>query len=209
MKIFIIGSGTFGTAIANELSRHIDNEVVILSRSKEKKDEINNLHTNKKYFPDNILNDSLFCSNDFSEIRSADIIFIALPSSVLPIVVKSFSSYVSENQIIVNLSKGISTFTGIHGYQDTVIPDLERAILSGHNINLLGLRGQAKTKIARQLTNLLDEWIPIVSGSEINDDPLNPISFFGKKLVAEMGDNTPIDWVHRNDRFYESACENM
>ena len=75
-----------------------------------------------------------------------------------------------------------------------MIPDLERAILSGHNINLLGLRGQAKTKIARQLTNLLDEWIPIVSGSEINDDPLNPISFFGKKLVAEMGDNTPIDW---------------
>ena len=107
MKIFIIGSGTFGTAIANELSRDIDNEVVIFSRSKEIKDEINNLHTNKKYFPDNILNDSLVCSNDFSEIRSADIIFIALPSSVLPIVVKSFSSYVSENQIIVNLSKGI------------------------------------------------------------------------------------------------------
>lgn len=87
-----------------------------------------------------------------------------------------------------------------------MIPDLERAILSGHNINLLGLRGQAKTKIARQLTNLLDEWIPIVSGSEINDDPLNPISFFGKKLVAEMGDNTPIDWVHRNDRFYEKLA---
>ena len=78
--------------------------------------------------------------------------------------------------------------------------------MSGHNINLLGLRGQAKTKIARQLTNLLDEWIPIVSGSEINDDPLNPISFFGKKLVAEMGDNTPIDWVHRNDRFYEKLA---
>ena len=93
MKVFIIGSGTFGTAIANELSRDLDNEVVIFSRSKEIKDEINNLHTNKKYFPDNILNDSLVCSNDSSEIRSADIIFIALPSSVLPIVVKSFSSY--------------------------------------------------------------------------------------------------------------------
>ena len=111
-----------------------------------------------------------------------------------------------KKNLEINLSKGISTFTGIHGYQDTVIPDLERAILSGHNINLLGLRGQAKTKIARQLTNLLDEWIPIVSGSEINDDPLNPISFFGKKLVAEMGDNTPIDWVHRNDRFYEKLA---
>ena len=79
-----------------------------------------------------------------------------------------------------NLKNGISTFEGIHGYEDSVIPDLERAILSGHNINLLGLRGQAKTKLARQLTNLLDEWIPIVKGSEINDDPLEPISFFCK-----------------------------
>ncbi|MBT3561257.1 MAG: magnesium chelatase, partial [Flavobacteriaceae bacterium] len=73
-----------------------------------------------------------------------------------------------KKNLRLNLSKGVSTFEGIHGYEDTVIPDLERAILSGHNINLLGLRGQAKTRLARQLTNLLDDWIPIISGSEIN-----------------------------------------
>ena len=132
MKIFIIGSGTFGTAIANELSRDIDNEVVIFSRSKEIKDEINNLHTNKKYFPDNILNDSLVCSNDFSEIRSADIIFIALPSSVLPIVVKSFSSYISENQIIVNLSKGIL----LDG--KTILDFLKEELTSNNIVSLKG-----------------------------------------------------------------------
>jgi magnesium chelatase subunit I len=87
-----------------------------------------------------------------------------------------------------------------------VIPDLERAILSKHNINLLGLRGQAKTRLARQLTNLLDEWIPIVKGSEINDDPFNPISHFAKNIILELGDATPIDWVSRNDRFFEKLA---
>ena len=104
----------------------------------------------------------------------------------------------------INLSSGKSTFEGIHGYEDSVIPDLERAVLSKHNINLLGLRGQAKTKLARQLINLLDEWIPIVSGSEINDDPFNPISHYAKNIVTRKGDNTPIDWIHRNDRFFEN-----
>ncbi len=74
------------------------------------------------------------------------------------------------------LQKREPTFTGLIGYEKTVIPDVERAILSGHNINLLGLRGQAKTRLARQMTGLLDEWIPVVDGSEINDDPLHPIS---------------------------------
>ena len=106
----------------------------------------------------------------------------------------------------INLSKGKPTFEGIHGYEDSVIPDLERAILSKHNINLLGLRGQAKTKLARQLINLLDEWIPIVSGSEINDDPFNPISHYAKNIVTRKGDNTPIDWIHRNDRFFEKLA---
>ena len=106
----------------------------------------------------------------------------------------------------INLSKGKPTFEGIHGYEDSVIPDLERAILSKHNVNLLGLRGQAKTKLARQLINLLDEWIPIVSGSEINDDPFNPISHYAKNIVTKKGDNTPIDWVHRNDRFFEKLA---
>jgi|TARA_B110000259_G_scaffold188283_1_gene246198 magnesium chelatase subunit I len=123
------------------------------------------------------------------------------------------SGYVSLNikeemikNLTSNLSKGISTFEGIHGYEDSVIPDLERAILSGHNINLLGLRGQAKTRLARQLTNLLDEWIPIVSGSEINDDPLNPISHFAKKTINEQGDKTQIDWIHKEDRFFEKLA---
>ena len=105
-----------------------------------------------------------------------------------------------------NLSNGVSTFEGIYGYDDSVIPDLERAILSKHNINLLGLRGQAKTRLARQLTNLLDEWIPIVKGSEINDDPFNPISHFAKNKILESGDATPIDWVSRNDRFFEKLA---
>ena len=106
----------------------------------------------------------------------------------------------------INLSKGKPTFEGIHCYEDSVIPDLERAILSKHNINLLGLRGQAKTKLARQLINLLDEWIPIVSGSEINDDPFNPISYYAKNIVTKKGDNTPIEWVHRNNRFFEKLA---
>ena len=105
-----------------------------------------------------------------------------------------------------NLSNGVSTFEGIYGYDDSVIPDLERAILSKHNINLLGLRGQAKTRLARQLTNLLDEWIPIVKGSEINDDPFNPISHFAKNKILELGDATPIDWVSRKDRFFEKLA---
>ena len=111
-----------------------------------------------------------------------------------------------KKNLRLNLSKGVSTFKGIHGYEDTVIPDLERAILSGHNINLLGLRGQAKTRLARQLTNLLDDWIPIISGSEINDDPLDPISYYGKQKINEFGDNTPIEWISKEDRFFEKLA---
>jgi len=98
------------------------------------------------------------------------------------------------------------TFTGVHGFEKTVIPQLERAILSKHNINLLGLRGQAKTRLARQMVNLLDEYIPVVAGSEINDDPLQPISRFAKELITEKGDNTPITWLHRSERFAEKLA---
>ena len=111
-----------------------------------------------------------------------------------------------KKNLRLNLSKGVSTFEGIHGYEDSVIPDLERAILSGHNINLLGLRGQAKTRLARQLTNLLDDWIPIISGSEINDDPLDPISYYGKQRIKEFGDETPIEWIPKEDRFFEKLA---
>ena len=101
------------------------------------------------------------------------------------------------------ITKGENSFEGLIGYDNTVIPDFERAILSGHNINLLGLRGQAKTRLARKMTSLLDEWIPIVSGSEINDDPLKPISKFAKELISEEGENTPVSWIHREERFFE------
>lgn len=104
------------------------------------------------------------------------------------------------------IKKGETTFEGLIGYENTVIPDVERAILSGHNINLLGLRGQAKTRLARQMTQLLDEWIPVVDGSEINDDPLQPISRWAKEIIDEKGDDTPIQWIHRSDRFFEKLA---
>jgi len=104
------------------------------------------------------------------------------------------------------ISKGEETFRGIWGYEESVIPELERAILSRHNINLLGLRGQAKTRLARLMVNLLDEWIPVVAGSEINDDPLKPLSRFSRELIKEKGDKTPISWLHREDRFYEKLA---
>ena len=104
------------------------------------------------------------------------------------------------------IKNGKESFLGVWGYENSVIPELERAILSRHNINLLGLRGQAKTRLARLMVNLLDEWIPIVEGSEINDDPLNPISRYAKELIKEKGDKTPISWLHRDDRFYEKLA---
>ncbi|GEP51008.1 magnesium chelatase [Flavobacterium noncentrifugens] len=104
------------------------------------------------------------------------------------------------------IKSGTKTFEGVHGYENSVIPELERAILSRHNINLLGLRGQAKTRLARLMVNLLDEWIPVVAGSEINDDPLKPISRFASDLIAEKGDETPITWLHRSERFSEKLA---
>ena len=104
------------------------------------------------------------------------------------------------------IKAGEAAFEGVHGFENTVIPELERAILSKHNINLLGLRGQAKTRMARKMIELLDEYIPVVAGSEINDDPLNPISRFAKDLIAEKGDATPVEWLHRSERFFEKLA---
>lgn len=101
---------------------------------------------------------------------------------------------------------GEEIFEGIWGYEDTVIPDVERAILSRHNINFLGLRGQAKTRMARMMTLLLDEYIPVIKGAPLNDDPLNPISKFARDKVVEMGDDTPIDWMNRSDRYTEKLA---
>lgn len=113
---------------------------------------------------------------------------------------KSIKNELRDN-LIAKLQSGQASFPNMHGYEQTVIPQLERAILSKHNINLLGLRGQGKTRIARLLLNLLDEYIPVVSGSEINDDPLNPLSRFARDLIAQQGDQTPITWLHRSERF--------
>ena len=99
-----------------------------------------------------------------------------------------------------------NVFEGVWGYQNSVIPELERAILSRHNINLLGLRGQAKTRLARLMVKLLDEWIPVIEGSEINDDPFNPISRYARERIKEEGDRTPVSWLHREDRFYEKLA---
>ena len=118
---------------------------------------------------------------------------------------KSIKEEIREN-LIKRLEAKEETFTGIIGYEDTVVPDVERALLSKHNILFLGLRGQAKTRMARQMTELLDEHIPFVSGSEINDDPLKPISKYAKDLIREKGDDTPIEWLHRSQRYGEKLA---
>ena len=111
-----------------------------------------------------------------------------------------------RQNLIRKLKQKENTFPGIIGYEDSVIPDVERALLSKHNILFLGLRGQAKTRMARQMTELLDEYIPMIAGSEINDDPLRPISKFSVDQIAAHGDETPIHWVHRSERYAEKLA---
>ena len=118
---------------------------------------------------------------------------------------KSIKDELREN-LIYNIKNKINVFQGIHGYEKSVIPELERAILSRHNINLLGLRGQAKTRIARLMVNLLDEYIPYIEGSEIYDDPIAPISRASIELTRRLGDDTPISWLHRSERFAEKLA---
>jgi magnesium chelatase subunit I len=118
---------------------------------------------------------------------------------------KSIKDELRQN-LIDRLRKKQTVFEGIWGYEETVIPDLERAILAGHDINLLGLRGQAKTRLARLMVNLLDEYVPVIEGSELNDDPLNPISRYGRDKVIELGDDTPVFWLHREERYSEKLA---
>jgi magnesium chelatase subunit I len=118
---------------------------------------------------------------------------------------RSIKDELREN-LIQKLKAKESVFEGVLGFEDTVLPDIERAILSRHNILLLGLRGQAKTRIARMMVHLLDEYMPIVKGSELHDDPLSPISRYALDLIAEKGDDTPIEWVHRDDRYVEKLA---
>src|SRR3954470_15360363 len=111
-----------------------------------------------------------------------------------------------RNNLIVKIRNKENPFTGILGYEDTVIPDTERALLSRHNILFLGLRGQAKTRMARQMTDLLDEYVPCIAGSDINDDPLKPVSKYSADQIAAHGDDTPIHWIHRSERYGEKLA---
>jgi magnesium chelatase subunit I len=104
------------------------------------------------------------------------------------------------------IAAGEPLVTGVLGFEDTVLPQLENAVLAGHDVILLGERGQAKTRIIRSMVGLLDEWLPIVAHSEINDDPFHPISRFAKDLLAEVGDDLPISWVHRSERYGEKLA---
>ena len=118
---------------------------------------------------------------------------------------KSIKDEIRDN-LVLKIKAKENSFPGILGYEDTVIPDTERALLSRHNILFLGLRGQAKTRMARQMVQLLDEYIPIIAGSEINDDPLKPVSRYAIDLIAEKGDATPIEWLHRSNRYGEKLA---
>jgi magnesium chelatase subunit I len=106
----------------------------------------------------------------------------------------------------LRIAAGDPLVTGVLGFEDTVLPQLENAVLAGHDVILLGERGQAKTRIIRSMVGLLDEWLPIVAHSEINDDPYHPISRFAKDLLAEAGDDLPVSWVHRSDRYGEKLA---
>lgn len=118
---------------------------------------------------------------------------------------KSIKEEIRQN-LMARLKQGQSPFDGIHGYEETVIPELERALLARHNVLLLGLRGQAKTRLARQMVELLDEYIPVIEGAELYDDPLRPITRFGRDRVDEEGDRTPIAWIHRSERYTEKLA---
>jgi magnesium chelatase subunit I len=111
-----------------------------------------------------------------------------------------------RENLICLLENGSALFPGIVGYEETVVPQLVNAILSRHNFILLGLRGQAKSRIVRQLVTLLDEEIPFLAGSEVNDSPFAPISKYGRELVAEHGDRTPVAWLPRDARFVEKLA---
>jgi magnesium chelatase subunit I len=111
-----------------------------------------------------------------------------------------------RRNLIASLKTGVNHFELLVGYDDTVIPQIQRAVLAGHSMGLLGLRGQAKTMIARCMVNLLDEFVPIVKGSEMNDHPLQPVSYYAVHLIEEMGEETPVAWLHRSNRFGEKLA---
>ncbi len=134
----------------------------------------------------------------------------AQPTTLRELKQSGYTSRPVRSELRTNLIAALRAqrpvFQGISGYDETVIPQVYNAILAGHDIIFLGERGQAKTRLARDLIQLLDEWAPIVARSEVNDDPFAPISHFGRQSVAEHGDDTPIAWVHRSSRFAEKLA---
>src|ERR1700722_5200804 len=111
-----------------------------------------------------------------------------------------------RRNVIRKLKAGEELFPGIIGYRESVIPQIINGILSKHDLLFLGLRGQAKTRILRMLPLLLDEWIPVLSGTEINDDPIDPMTKTGKRILAEQKDDAKIEWVHRDARYHEKLA---
>jgi len=111
-----------------------------------------------------------------------------------------------RDNLLARLAAGEPTLPGIVGFEDTVVPEVERALIAGHDLVLLGERGQGKTRLIRTLVGLLDEWTPVLVGSELNEHPLQPISVWGHRQVAEHGDATPVGWLHRSDRFGEKLA---
>jgi magnesium chelatase subunit I len=107
---------------------------------------------------------------------------------------------------IARVAAGEPLFPGVLGYEETVLPQLENALLAGHDVIFLGERGQAKTRMIRSLVELLDDWMPVIAGSEINDDPFHPVSRHARDLVRDHGDDTPVEWVHRSERFGEKLA---
>ena len=144
---------------------------------------------------------------EYNKLTSKDLLNIHTLGDLLA---SGYQSRSIKDELRQNLIRKIQNkedvFEGIWGYEDTVIPDIERALLSRHNINLLGLRGQAKTRIARMMTSLLDEYVPVIAGSELNDDPLRPLSTFAIELIEEKGEDTPITWWHRSERYTEKLA---
>jgi magnesium chelatase subunit I len=135
---------------------------------------------------------------------------MSIPQTLGELKARNYRSRSVKDEIRQNLIRILRTgddlFKGIVGYNDTVIPQIVNALLARHNIILLGLRGQAKSRILRKLTSLLDDVIPIIAGSEINDDPFDPISAYGVQMVAEHGDQTPIEWIGRESRYVEKLA---
>src|SRR5580700_2403182 len=133
-----------------------------------------------------------------------------LPTSLADLRASGWESVSVADEMRRNTQKAIATGAsltpGVLGFEETVVPQLENAILAGHDIILLGERGQAKTRVIRSLVGLLDEWLPIIEGSEINDDPENPVSRGARDLVDEKGEDTAITWVHRSQRYGEKLA---